>query len=100
MVDEKTGAVSGNPADAAIVQDAIGIIRNKSRAPGNERDHAEAMKIEDMHRMIAWSEAQVASDVDWTQANISDVSRLLTIVKHLSMRAFMAMAFTLWTRFV
>lgn len=96
-MDEATGAVAGNPATDASVTEILKSITNKSRAAG-ARDHAEAARIEDLEVIVQWSESQVSPTVDWSQTEITDTTRLLTIAKHLSMRAFMAAAFTLWTR--
>lgn len=87
----------GNPATDASIQEILKSITNKWRSTGG-RDHAEAIRYEDMEKIIAWSESQVPSDVDWSKANITDTARLLTVAKHLSARAFMTMAFALWTR--
>ena len=89
--------VSGNPAMAPDVQDILHAIQNKGRAGGG-RDHAEAITIEDMRSMMQWSERCVSPEVDWAAADITDISTLLEVAKHLSHRAFMATAFTLWTR--
>lgn len=96
-IDSDTGKVAGNPAASLEVQQIMKCITNKTRASGS-RDHAEAMRIEDLRKIMQWSETQVTSTIDWCNTKITDTSRLLTIAKHLSTRAFMTMAFTLWTR--
>lgn len=96
-MNEETGKVSGNPATGYDVQKIMKALVTKGRAT-DDRDHAEAMLIEDMRKMMTWSEGQVSSAVDWATADIPDVESLRTVADHLEMRAYMAGAFTLWTR--
>ena len=96
-LDENTKKVTGNPADSPEVQDTMKSIVNMFRA-GGERDHAEAITIEDVQKIVRWSEQQVSSKVDWAVFEFSDTSHLLFVAKHLQTRAFMSMGFTIWTR--
>ena len=88
--------VSGNAALASRVQDILHAIGNKSRADGDPRSHAVAMTVENMKKIMDWSEATVPSD--WVQQDIKDLATLLTVSKHFLMRAFVTSGFTLWTR--
>ncbi|KAJ3525976.1 hypothetical protein NM688_g8320 [Phlebia brevispora] len=56
--DPETGKVSGNPADSPQVEELMRTIKNKMRAAGVIRDHAEAMKIEHLRKMMDWSYEQ------------------------------------------
>ncbi|KAH9948145.1 hypothetical protein B0H21DRAFT_848678 [Amylocystis lapponica] len=94
--DETQKRVSGNPALSAQVQDILHTIENKSRAGGDGRNHAEAMTIGSMKKMMEWSEQTCPSD--WLEKDIKDLGTLLTVSKHFLMRAFMSSGFTIWTR--
>ena len=96
VYNEDRDRVSGNPALSAQVQDILHTIENKSRAAGGSRDHADAMTIESMRKMMEWSERECPSS--WRAQDIKDLATLLNVSKHFLMRAFMSSGFTLWTR--
>lgn len=100
-VEEKTGLVSGNPADSSDVQSLIESIKHHDRKNGSAatRDHAEAITIEELEAIIAYSQAVVSDEVvemgikgllneEWTKR----------AMKHAEMRAFFTTGFVLWTR--
>lgn len=102
--DEETGKVTGNPALSAEVQDLYRTLQNsKKSGMGGFRDHAEAMPIEVLRKMMAWSEELVPSvpeaEMQEKYAGYEQTA-LLFVWKHLMMRAYMSTAFTLWTRYV
>ncbi|TCD60050.1 hypothetical protein EIP91_010837, partial [Steccherinum ochraceum] len=100
--DEVTGTVTGNPADSAEVQDLYRTLQNsKKSGMGGFRDHAEAITIEALRKIMTWSEELVPSVPEAEmKAKYADESQetLLFVLKHLMMRAYMSTAFTLWTR--
>ncbi|KAL6304303.1 hypothetical protein BKA93DRAFT_817719 [Sparassis latifolia] len=94
--DKASDHVSGNPAMAARVQDLCRAIENKARSGGGSRNHAEAMTLENMTKLMMWSEQACPSE--WTQQEITDLGTMQDVTKHLMMRAFMTSGFTIWTR--
>ena len=54
-LDEATGAVKGNPARSAAVQDILKAVKNRDKANGGTRNHAEAMTIDEMRKLMDWS---------------------------------------------
>ena len=61
------------------------------------RDHARATRIEDLTRMIDWSERIVPS-TSLEKLDKKDIT--FEVIKHTLMRAFLSSGFTLWTRYV
>ncbi|KAJ7795219.1 hypothetical protein B0H14DRAFT_2532529 [Mycena olivaceomarginata] len=97
--DEDTDKVTGCPARAPEIQAFLKCIKNKSRIKGEAatRRHAEATAIEDMQKMMRWSESQCATEkVEKCQPK--DVAELLLFLKHAMMRAFLSSGYCLWTR--
>lgn len=100
----ETDQIAGNPADSAQVEDLMHMIKNKLRASSVTRDHAEAMKIEDLRKMMNWSLQQCPPElVDGLLAQVDsskplDVSLVLHVTKHLQIRGFSSSAFVLWMR--
>ncbi|KAG1794833.1 uncharacterized protein HD556DRAFT_1442618 [Suillus plorans] len=56
--NEGTGVVTGNPALSAAAQDMMEVLKNNEGAEGGSRNHASAMTIEDMQKLMAWSYSQ------------------------------------------
>jgi hypothetical protein len=96
-LDEVTGNVTGNPARSACIEDLLKTIKNKAGANGGHRNHAEAIRIEDVSRIMEMSEKECPGNV---YAHIKDASELKMATEHLLMRAFIASGFTLWTRYM
>ncbi|KAJ7916440.1 hypothetical protein B0H13DRAFT_2231652 [Mycena leptocephala] len=97
--DEKTDTVTGCPARAPEVQALLKCIKNKSRIKGEAatRRHAEATTIEDMQKIMAWSEGQCPL-AELEKCKPKDVAALLLLLKHRMMRAFLSSGYCLWTR--
>ncbi|KAG1871773.1 hypothetical protein DFJ58DRAFT_722522 [Suillus subalutaceus] len=53
-----TGVVTGNPALSTAAQDMMEVLKNNEGAEGGSRNHASAMTIEDMQKLMAWSYSQ------------------------------------------
>ncbi|KAG2744252.1 hypothetical protein P692DRAFT_20820987 [Suillus brevipes Sb2] len=53
--DKGTGVVTGNPALSAAAQDMMEVLKNNEGAKGGSRNHASAMTIEDVQKLMAWS---------------------------------------------
>src|ERR1700677_603596 len=58
--DEGTGKILGCPACASAIEKFIKAIKTKSNINGSvaTREHAEAMTIEELQKIMQWSEAQ------------------------------------------
>jgi hypothetical protein len=83
-------------------------IKNKSGSKGAAatRHHAEAMTIEDLQKIMEWSERTMSSyDIMVIAGRKVDsdsdmgCETMKQQLKHLMMRAFLSSGFTLWTRF-
>jgi len=61
------------------------------------RNHARAIRIEDLTQMMDWSEKIVPS-TSLEKLDKKDIT--FEVIKHTLMRAFLSSAFTLWTRYV
>jgi hypothetical protein len=95
-----TELVTGNPARAPCVKSIIDAIKKKAGVKGAAatRHHAEAMTIEELGKMMRWSEKECPNemlDPTWVP---KDQNELRKILIHAMMRAFSASGFTLWTR--
>lgn len=92
--------MSGCPARASVIETFVKAVRTKSGAKGAAatRNHAEAMKLEELKKLMEWSEQQCAPEMLEKGFKITDLETLKLIAKHGLMRAFMATGFTLWTR--
>jgi hypothetical protein len=96
----------GNPAQSTAVQDMMEVLKNNEGAEGGSRNHASAMTIEDMQKVMAWSHKQcpdelislIYSQVQ-TEATL-DQDEVNLAQKHLALRAFATTGFTIWTRCV
>lgn len=98
--DKETETVKGCPARSSMIKSYIKVIGSKSGAKGAAsaiRHHAEAMKIEELKKIIQWSETQYPSEM--SAAEPKDINELMLAVEHTMMRAFMTTGFTLWTRY-
>jgi hypothetical protein len=100
-LDGTTGKASGNPAQSATVKDMMSTIYNKCAAKGSHRrDHAEAMKIEDMRTIMHYSMQVAPACMLQACCPISDIVQLRVLQIHGLMRAFITTGFTVWTRCV
>ena len=76
------------------------MIASKSGAKGAAaavRHHAEAMGLEELKKVIQWSEKVYPSEK--LAEGPKDISELMLSVEHTMMRAFKTSGFTLWTRY-
>ncbi|KAJ7473394.1 hypothetical protein FB451DRAFT_1468164 [Mycena latifolia] len=97
--DEETEKVTGCPARAPEIQAFMKCIKTKARVKGEAatRRHAEATTIEDMKKMMAWSESQCSAE-ELKKAKPKDLEALLRLLKHGMVRAFLSSGYSLWTR--
>lgn len=102
--DEETETVIGNPARAHIINTFRQVIKTKGAAKGVEatRNHAEAMTIEDIEAMVAWSEKECPkSIVDLVLSGTDqNAAQVMLVIKHTFLRGFLSSGFTLWTRYL
>ena len=100
--DKKSKKVLGCPARALSVRTVLDAINTKSGVKGATatRKHAEAMTVEDLQKMMRWSENEcLHSYIDPERVKaVQSVERLQFLTKHGMMRAFSSSGFTLWTR--
>lgn len=115
-LDEKTKQVSGCPARAPCVLEIKKSVQTRGKTKAATRKHAEALTIEDIKKLMQWSERtcsngqieQVLSqETDeggrsyFDRANSEKpltVDEIQAVFNHGFMRGFMTSAFTLWTR--
>lgn len=102
-LNEATGEVHGCPARASRVTDVLQCIKVRAKSQGASavRNHADAMTIEEIQKLMRWS-TSVCPDEMLTAdpRTIIDLDDLRFRLEHAFMRAFMSSAFTLWTRLV
>jgi hypothetical protein len=98
VYDKAADRVSGCPARAATIESFIKVIRTKSGVKGAAatRHHAEAMRIEELKKLMRWSESKCPFQT--LERVVEDLQELMLSVKHGLMRGFMTTGFTLWTR--
>ena len=96
--NEETGKVTGCPARASAVEKFMKAIKTKSGVKGSAatREHAEAMRIEELQKIMQWSESQCPHEMLGREHY--DLDTLKLVIKHGLVRAFAASGFTLWTR--
>lgn len=102
-LNEATGQVHGCPARAPGVTDVLRCIkiRAKSRGASAVRNHADAMTIEEIQKLMQWSTSVCPNEMLTVDPKtITDIKDLKLCLEHGFMRAFMSSAFTLWTRLV
>lgn len=97
--------VTGNPALSAAAQDMMEVLKNNEGAEGGSRNHASAMTIEDMQKLMAWSYSQcpdgIVSHIRQSVEGRStlEVADVILAQRHLMVRAFSATGITIWTRY-
>lgn len=99
--DEGKDLPKGCPGRAGIIKELMKIIRNrdgKTHGGLASRQHAAAMKIEILKKVMAWSEREAPPTS--TRDEQCDAKGLATFLNHYMMRAFFSSGFTLWTRSV
>ncbi|KIK34503.1 hypothetical protein CY34DRAFT_17678 [Suillus luteus UH-Slu-Lm8-n1] len=102
--DEGTGVVTGNPALSAAAQDMMEVLKNNEGAEGGSRNHASAMTIEDMQKLMAWSYSQcpdgIVSHIHQSIEGRStlEAADVILAQRHLMVCAFSPTGITIWTR--
>lgn len=98
-LDEATGIVTRNPARAPSVKEYVKCINTKSGAKGAAATchHADAMRIEDLAKIIEYSKEQCSCEQ--LEKKAVSAQELTQMIKHGMMRAFLTSGFTLWTRY-
>ena len=102
--DEATGEIKGCPARASGVKAVIQSVktREKSKGSGATRNHAEAMSLEELQRLMQWSTEECPNEWlmgdNWRSEIQDSVEALKHRLQHGFMRGFMSSGFTLWTR--
>ena len=97
--DKVTETVKGCPGRSPRIRSYLKVIGTKSGEKGSSsatRQHAEAMKLEDLKTLMRWSESEYPSER--LEDVPKDVDELMVAVEHGMMRAFMSTGFVLWTR--
>ncbi|KAJ7202670.1 hypothetical protein C8J57DRAFT_1622701 [Mycena rebaudengoi] len=96
---EDTDTVRGCPARAPEIQSFVKCIKTKARVKGAAatRHHAEAMTIEEIQKIIQWSESQCPS-AKLESGKPANSKELLLMITHGMMRAFLSTGFVLFTR--
>jgi hypothetical protein len=99
--DEKQGKVHGCPARAPAIRSVLQAVKLRACMEGYSatQNHAEAITIEEIQRLMNWSERQCSNEL-LTTVPIETMEESKRCLEHGLMRAFMASAFTLWTRLV
>lgn len=89
---------SGCPARAKVIYETIRSIKNKDAMDGlTQRRQAEAMTLDDLTKVIQWSESQCPPQ-QLTVIPAPNHSMYILSLNHGLARAFMSAGFTLWTR--
>ena len=90
--------VTGCPAQAPAVMAVVHPVKVRSSEKGHAAvwNHAEAMTIEELQKLMAWSETMCPDDM--LTMPIEDLETLKFHAEHALMRAFISSVFTLWTR--
>ncbi|KAG1755099.1 uncharacterized protein EDB91DRAFT_1077109 [Suillus paluster] len=102
--DKGTGVVAGNPALSAAAQDMMEVLKNNEGAEGGSRNHASAMTIKDMRKLMAWSYSQYPDEVvshicqSVEGRSTLDVADMILAQQHLMVRAFSTIGIMIWTR--
>ncbi|KIY49033.1 hypothetical protein FISHEDRAFT_26204, partial [Fistulina hepatica ATCC 64428] len=101
--DNIVDKVTGCPAKSQAVKSVVKLIKNRNNSKGAwaTRAHAEAMHLEDLEAIMAWSLVQcpigmvnifIAGKIRF------DHSQAKLVMEHTMMRAFLSTDMTLWTR--
>ncbi|KAG6919724.1 hypothetical protein DXG01_001558 [Tephrocybe rancida] len=98
-LDEDSGKVTGNPARAPSFRQLIQAANAKSKAT-RTRGHSHAMSIEDLHKVLNWSESIVSEEeLDAAiESPPEDRARRTLILRHAKIRALFRFGFVIWTR--
>jgi len=99
--DEKQDKVHGCPARAPAVRSVLRAVKTRACTKGTlaTQHHAEAITIEEIQKLMNWSKKNCPNE-KLTSMPVENVVELKLCLEHGLMRAFIASAFTLWTRLV
>ncbi|KAL0578113.1 hypothetical protein V5O48_003892 [Marasmius crinis-equi] len=89
--DRETKEWVGNPTGCAMVLDMLKACQNKDGE--TDRKHSHAISIEDMKALYKWSLHECPAN-----SAVNDMEMLAKVTEHLHFRAFITLAFNLWTR--
>jgi len=100
VFEEKTGTVHGCPAQAPAIVAVLNAVKTRSKKKGHSatHNHAEAMTIKELQKLMQWSKETCPDEL--LTMLLKDVKTLKFQLEHVLMRAFVSLAFTLWTRYV
>ncbi|KAF8327311.1 hypothetical protein F5887DRAFT_924829 [Amanita rubescens] len=95
--DKECDVVRGCPARSEVIKALLKQVKNKNGMEGGKalRNHARAVRIEDLNQMMDWSEKTFPS-AHLARLGKEDIT--VEVIKHVLMRAFLSSGFTLWTR--
>ncbi|KAG0703097.1 hypothetical protein DFH29DRAFT_998725 [Suillus ampliporus] len=91
------------PSSVCSVQDMMEVLKNNEGAEGGSRNHASAMTIEDMRKVMAWSYKQCPDELisliySRVRSELAlDMDDVILAQKHLVIRTFATTGFTIWT---
>ncbi|KAG6819752.1 hypothetical protein H0H93_008964 [Arthromyces matolae] len=94
--DQDANKVHGSPARAPSVKALVRDLNKKAKVEGT-RNHAEAIDIHVVQKVLDWSEKEVPRNVLKNLPPVYD-GRRYVILRHAAARAIFATGFTLWTR--
>ena len=97
VYNQASGTWHGCPARSDVIYDTLKAIKNKHTAEGAKCRQAEVMTLDDLSRLIQWSEIQCPPRL-LTDLPARSHSAYKLGLDHGLMRAFMSTGFTLWTR--
>jgi len=89
-------AAGGKPVRGNDPVSLLKAVKNQDKANGGTRNHAEAMSIDEMKKMMDWSEGHISSDP--SNLKFNNAIDLVLATKHYFMQAFASSGFTLWTQ--
>ncbi|KAF8798245.1 hypothetical protein BYT27DRAFT_7264839 [Phlegmacium glaucopus] len=97
--DEKQDKVLGCPARASAVRSVLRAVKTRAHTKGAlaTRNHAEAITIEEIRKLMNWSEKNCPNE-KLNSTPVENMEELKLCLEHGLMCAFMTSAFTLWTR--
>jgi len=95
--------VTGNPALSAAAQDMMEVLKNNEGTKGGSRNHASAMTIKDMQKLMVWSYSQCPDGIvshicQSIESRLTlEVADVILAQRHLMVCTFSAMGITIWT---
>jgi len=90
----------GNPCEAQVIHDLVNAIKNKHKVEGRVRNHARAIRIEDIKKLQGVTASRVLAVLfQWalTTVNSLDVTQRDAVHDHLMFCAISSLGWALWT---